>query len=210
VNPLLTCLIPTAGRESLARCLRSLQLQQWRGLEVLVIGDTHDGPLPQTEATVRSFGPRFRYLAHDAGHHCFGHCALNYGLEQAQGEYVHCQDDDDIYANGALYTIRQTIRRLRQPRPLLFRFRSYFGHDYWAQQGLVREGLIGGHCLVAPNLPGKLGRFTCRYQGDFDWIRSTLDGYPDGPEPLWLEDIICLARPKAEQDWTQQRRKVTA
>jgi glycosyltransferase involved in cell wall biosynthesis len=196
VKPSISVLIPTAGRATLERALHSVVPQLGSEDEVIVVGDIHDGRLPGTEGVVRRFGPQVRYLPHDAGHHCFGHCQLNAAIETARGDYIHCNDDDDIYTPDAFSTFRRATRRLDEPRPLLFRFRSYYGPVFWDTEGVIRENHIGGHCLLMPNLPGRTGRFTCRYQGDYDWIRSTLDLWPNKEgDALWEPSIIALARP---------------
>jgi glycosyltransferase involved in cell wall biosynthesis len=202
----LSILIPTPGQgRPLSRCLDSIKPQLHPGDEVLVIGDTHDGPLPEVEALVAEYGDLFRYIGHDAGHHCFGHCQLNHGLEQAKGDYLTANDDDDIYTPDAFAAMRAVAERLPEPRPLLFRFQSHYGPVWWDEQ-VVEINRIGGHCAVFPNLPGRVGRYTCRYQGDFDFIRSTLDLWPGGDlAAVWVNHIIAIARPSLEQDWTKQR-----
>jgi cellulose synthase/poly-beta-1,6-N-acetylglucosamine synthase-like glycosyltransferase len=191
-TPLLTLMIPTAGRDTLARCLESIRSQEDApSYEVIVIGDTYERDLSEVRAAVKEYGPRFRYTAHDAEHHCFGHCQLNHGLTKARGRFVHCQDDDDIYAPNALATIAEALEPDIAGVPHLFRFRSYWGPEFWVQEGLVQEGLIGGHCLVAPRKAA--GQFTCRYTGDFDWVKSTLD--KSGGKAIWHSDLICIARP---------------
>lgn len=193
-RPLLTLMIPTAGRETLRRCLESIATQENApSFEVIVIGDTFERELDDTRAAVKSFGRRFRFQTFDAGHHCFGHCQLNYGIGLARGRWLHCNDDDDIYAPGALAAIAEVVQSDICGIPHLFRFRSYWGPEFWAQEGAVQEGLIGGHCLVARNRLGKIGRFTCRYEGDFDWIKSTLE--KNDEQAIWHSDVICIARP---------------
>lgn len=196
-RPLLSLLIPTAGRETLIRCLKSIQEQEAApSYECIVIGDTHEGPLPQVQELVESLGPQFRYLEHDAGMHDFGHSQLNYGDTKARGEWLHHQDDDDIYAPGALEAIGQAIAALVEPKPLLFRFKSWYGPVFWAQRGVIAESLIGGHCIVTPNIPDRVGMFGHRYEGDLDYIVSTLDLWPNGQlDAVWIDHVICIARP---------------
>lgn len=199
--PTLTAIIPTPGKgRPLARCLDSLVPQMTMGDEVLIIGDTHDGPLPETEALVKRYaqdtGHRFIYVAHDAGYHGWGHPQINVGIELATGEYLCFNDDDDAFTPDAFQSIRCAILELKEPRPLLFRFVSHWGMPYWDRQEVVQDH-IGGHCAVFPNIPERLGRWTDRYQGDFDFIRSTLDLWPNkDADVVWCEDVIAVARPK--------------
>lgn len=196
----LSILIPTQGRESLTRALESCLAA---GLtiddEVIVIGDTHE-PVPDIAAMMRSvlrgqfYVPNDFYFPHDAGHHCWGHCQINHGITLALGDYIVCQDDDDIFDDGALDRIRAQIDALKQPAPLLFRFKSWFGPVFWDTPGIAAENHIGGHCAVFPN-DERLGRFTCRYQGDYDYIRSTLDNWGGDDQAVWVDDVIAIARP---------------
>lgn len=194
-RPTFSFIVPTHREDRpLQRCLESVLPQLGRSDQVLVVGDTHDGPLPAVEALVRSYGPRFRYLAHDAGHHCFGHCQINAALPLAKGRYVHCNDDDDTWAPGAVDAMRSAIAET-PGLPLLFRFRAYWGTSYWQERGLFARDHIGGHCLVAPNVAGKVGRFACQYSGDFDWLASTV-AYYGGPEAaVWRDELVAIARP---------------
>lgn len=205
--PTFSFLIPTHREDRpLWRCLDSLLPQLDRDDEVIVIGDTHDGPLPKVEKLVRGYDAmapvgHFRYLELDAGAHDWGHSQLNYGLERATGQWLHCNDDDDIYAPGAVAIMREAART-SGGRPLLFRFQSYHfgGQVYWFERGRLERNYVGGHCLVTPNVAGKVGRWTPSYQGDFDYIAATIVlhvGWVDPNYPIWREEIIAIARPSA-------------
>ncbi len=188
----LSLLIPTHREQRpLRRCLESVVPQLEAGDEVLVIGDTHDGPLPGVEAVCEDYALFVRYLSHDAGAHDWGHSQLNHGLAQAQGDYVHCQDDDDVYTPDALAAMRAASAE-HGMRPYLFRFKSYHG-DTWWQDEAIAEGRVGGHCAVFPN-DERLGRFTARYNGDWDYIASTLANWLPTP-PVFVDRLICVARP---------------
>lgn len=203
LEPLLSVIIPTPGKgRPLARCLASIAPQVRTGDEVLVVGDTHGAPdgLPEVERCVKQFaketGQRFVYVAHDAGYHGWGHPQINAGIELAQGDYLLFQDDDDVHTPGAFDVIRATAAALVEPRPLLFRFTSYAGITYWHTRGMLAQDHVGGHCIVAPNLPERLGRWSDRYAGDWDFIRSTLDKWPNGDDDaVWCDQVIAVARP---------------
>lgn len=191
----LTFLVPTHREDRpLARCLNSIQHQMQPKDEVIVIGDTHDGPLPYVKLLVGSYGPYFTYLPFDAGHHCYGHCQLNHGISLAQGDYLHVNDDDDVWTVGAADKMRLAVAE-EPDRPHLFRFQSYVGGMiFWAAKGMVERNYIGGHCLVTPNGP-KVGTWDCAYTGDFDYIRTTLDLHGGNESAVWHEDVIAVARP---------------
>jgi hypothetical protein len=192
VEPTLAVLVPTAGRTSLARLLGSIARQQRvPGDEVLVLGDTLDGPLPHVER-MASVVPGASYIEVNTGHHCYGHCQLTEGLKLAAADWLTFNDDDDVYLPGAFAVIRRAIRQQPYPRPLLFRFVSRLGVIFWFTPSL-HEGNVGGHCLVVPNVHAKLGTWTCRYEGDYDFVEETVKRW--GGDVEWREEIIARARP---------------
>jgi GT2 family glycosyltransferase len=190
----LSLLVPTHREDRpLRRALESVYKQLKTGDEVIVIGDTHDGPLDGVEALVKAFGPKYRYMAVDAGHHCWGHCQLDAGIATAKGDYIHCSDDDDIWTDDALEAFRQCAASVQEPQPFLFRFKSYHGPIFWVRPGQFERNLIGGHCLLAPRAAA--GHFTCAYNGDFDWLDSTVQKFGGPTSVIWREEIVAIARP---------------
>lgn len=196
----LTIICPTAGRESLRNTLRSYEYQMGPRDEFIVVGDTTDAPLLGTEAIVAEFDARFRYVDAQSRFHTWGHAEMNIGLDLARNSFVMGDDDDDIAPPNALADIRAAIADLTEPRPLLFQFMAPWRELVWQRAGDFAETLVGGHCLVAPNLPGMVGRFTGRYSGDFDWLRDTIERWPNGVQDVvWVPKIIAWTRPtKAE------------
>lgn len=186
----LSIIVPTPDGDGLDNLFASLDGQLFDRDEVIIVGDVHDGPLPDVARRVTERGHRWIEL--DAGHHCWGHCQINHGIAQATGEYLVFIDDDDVFARGALAAIRRAIGEQPQPRPLMFKFFAARLGRTLPETHAVVESAIGGHCLVAPNAPGRLGQWSCRYGGDFDWIVSTLACWPEGP--AWYDDVIALAR----------------
>lgn len=209
----LSIVIPTQGRETLKRAVQScVDAGLKTGDQIVIVGDTFESPVNAVYERVQEawelipFRIGRLWIAHDAGHHCWGHCQLNAALDamcddddheehpRVNGDYILCQDDDDVYAAGALTSIRERIDALPEPAPLLFRFRSWWGNVYWDVPGKAIENHIGGHCAVFPN-DARLGRFSCRYQGDYDYIRSTLDNWGGDDTAVWVDDVIAIARP---------------
>ena len=188
----LSVIIPTAGRASLRRTLESLTDQLKAGDEVIVVGDIHDGPIVTTPQIVADAGPAVRYVTHDAGHHCWGHCQLNYGMMQARGNYLVFNDDDDIATPGALAAIRTAIAAREISGPLLFQFVTPWRQILWATP-MMTLGAIGGHCLVTPNNPARTGVFGCDYMGDFTMIQDTVSKW--GGEVAWIPQVIAQCRP---------------
>lgn len=182
----LSIIVPTHDGVGLDALFASVADQLLPGDEVLIVGDAFEGapiiPIPSA---------RIRYVTHDAGHHCWGHCQINYGITQAKGDYLMFIDDDDCIPDGALDTIRAAIAEQVDPRPLMFRFWSR-RHGMALPPGhYVKESAIGGHAMVVPNVPERLGQWACRYAGDYDWLVSTLALWPAGP--AWYDDVIACA-----------------
>lgn len=188
----LSIIVPTPDGDGLDRLFDSLLPQLTNGDEVIVVGDTHDGPLPLVEETCRALGPHFRYVEHDARGHAWGHPQINQGMQQARGDYLVFIDDDDVFTPEALHIIRTAAGELREPRVLMFRFECQRLGRTLPEAHEVIESAIGGHCIVPPNIPDRLGQWGDRYGGDFDFIVSTLAHWPDGP--VWCDDVIAIAR----------------
>lgn len=191
----LTFLIPThSENRPLARALNSVVHQLGERDSVLVIGDTFEGELPRVERLVTNYGGKVRYLPFNAGRHTWGHDQLNYGISQAQGDYIHCSDDDDAWTPTAVAAMRRMIHEAPDV-PHLMRFRSYFGLFFWDERGVIRRDHIGGHCLLMPNIPGKTGLWAPEYSGDFDYVRSTIDLHGGDESVVWDDDLVVVARP---------------
>ncbi len=193
--PSISFIVPThLPDRPLKRCLDSLDPQLGEHDSVVVVGDTCDGELPTVAQLVQSYGPRYTYLDHNTGRHTYGHDQLNFGIALAQGDWLHCNDDDDIWTPGAVEVMRAATREAID-RPVLFRFLSYHGHLYWSQRGLFQYEQVGGHCLLAPNIEGKIGQWGTHYQGDWSYLESTITLH-GGPEAiLWRDEVIVVARP---------------
>lgn len=184
----LSIIVPTHDGEGLETLFASVADQLLPGDEVLIVWDTFESTPPLMLPFSVYQG---RYLSHNTGHHCWGHCQINYGITQATGDYLIFIDDDDCFPDGALQTIRAAADAQPVPRPLLFQFYSRRHGRTLPPRHEVRESAIGGHAMVVPNIPEQLGRWACRYAGDFDWIVSTLALWPDGP--AWYDDVIACA-----------------
>jgi hypothetical protein len=224
--PDLTICIPTIGRPSLARTLRSL-LYQDSGLawECVVVGDSHAGtwraaldgvPALLAEldsAAQETYVPtgRLLYAEHDGGLHMVGHPQRNYGATVARGRWLWWLGDDDVALPGAFEAIRRQIAPSGDgtavvPRgPLLYRWIAPWKQILWHTPGVVGDepGHIDAECLVAPNVPELLGTWTHRYQGDWDCITETIRRW-DG-HVTFRPEIIAQAQPSEAEDWTRQR-----
>jgi glycosyltransferase involved in cell wall biosynthesis len=198
----LSIIIPTPGQgRPLKRCLRSIASQPLLpGDEVLVVGDTTDGDLPEVEALVEDFGAQYRYLPVPGKEHTWGHEQINAGMVEARGDYLTFMDDDDVYAEDAFAAMRAAAEE-HPGRPLLFRFVTRFRTLVWGAHPVLAQDHIGGHCAVFPNKKAYLAPWGPHYQGDWTFVRGTLDKWPGGDKAVvWREEVIALARPNTPED----------
>lgn len=196
--PSISFVVPTAGRDTITRCLRSIAPQLLPHDEVIVIGDVYDNSLPETELAVRrfndSFEASFRYIEFAGTGHDWGHSQANRGFTVARGDLIHLNDDDDVWTPEAARAIREAA--MEAPgSPLLFRFISMFGLIYWPIRGYVARDYLGGHCLVQPNIPDRIGFMAPLYTGDFDMIEECLTRHGGRHTAVWRQEIIAHARP---------------
>lgn len=197
----LSIIIPTCDpARPLRRCLASIASQPLLpGDEVIVVGDMVDNPLVEVAALMRDMPPQFIYLpTQNPKGHTWGHEEINLGIEVAGGDYLVFNDDDDVFVKGAFDAIRGAAAALVEPRPMMFRFVTQPRALLWATPE-IRYERVGGHNLVTPNIKERLGRWTERYQGDFDFIRSTIDLWPNkDADIVWDERVIAFARPDTQ------------
>jgi Glycosyl transferase family 2 len=211
-TPLLSVIVPTVGRPSLQRTLRSLLRQgDWLPWEAVVVGDTHAGTwahqLPGAYQLTQS-DPRFVYTECDGGQHAWGHPQRNHGAGVARGQYLSYLGDDDIYLPHAFQSIGRALRRHEaDPRVFLFRWIAPWKQVYWEQAGFLAQDHIDAECIVCPNSPLHLGVWTNRYQGDFDFIRETVDRWGGVERVVWQPELIAQAQPTDGEDWTQGGRE---
>jgi len=190
-GPTLTIIIPSISAPTLVNTCASIYNQElYLSDQILVVGD---GPQEFAKSLVEKVGPPFYYLEYGPEHN-WGNPQRNYALRFARGDYLVWMDEDDIFMPGIFRTIRQ-VGSESPGRPMIFRFILPDRRVLWQQRGQIERGGIGGHQLVAPNVPRMVGRWGSTYEGDFDFIRSTLNCYPSDDVCLWREEIIAACRP---------------
>ena len=211
--PLLSVIVPTVGRPSLARTVRSLLKQgDWLPWEAVLVGDTHSGRWAEQLPTARALAatdPRLSYVEHDGGVHMVGHPQRNHGATVARGTYLSWLGDDDVYLEGAFRSIARALHRYEDdPRVFLFRWISPWKQVYWEQAGFLAQDHIDAENIVCPNVPDKLGVWNpARYQGDFDFVRETVEKWGGVERVVWQPEIIAQAQPSEGEDWTQGGRE---
>lgn len=203
-RPLLSVIVPTIGRPTLARALQSIRWQApAQAVEVLVVGDAHAGTWAADLAPVPALCAQYaaRYLAHAGPNHCYGHYQRNYGMTQARGQWLMFSQDDAIWTPAAWAAIAPTLRGPRCPR--LFRVETRFGgYVVWNDPPSLAVGSIDADCICTPNRPDRLGRWAPLYEGDAAFIQETVALWRGRVQ--WHAALIAYSRPDARQDWTWQ------
>jgi glycosyltransferase involved in cell wall biosynthesis len=172
-EPTLSIIIPTRGRKTLERTLRSIAGQLQPGDELLVLCD----------ATGDS-----------------GDSARMSAMERARGTHLAFMDDDDVYAPGALEKMRRFARD-HPGRVGIFKMEHPVGTTHWrGGEPVLRYANVSTQNFLVPNVPGRLGRWTDRpprpsggaYDGDYAFIVQTVELQG---EPLFVDEVTVLVRP---------------
>lgn len=174
----LSLIIPTLGRPTLLRALRSVVPQLFCRDEVIVVGD---GEQPVAREIAREFH-QVVYLETE-GTSCWGHAERNLGMKKATGTHLAFLDDDDVWLPGARSHIEAASAAFRD-QPVFFRM-EHGERTIWVEKE-VRYCNISTQMYLFPNVAGKLG--TWRHNpdtahgsgGDYLFARDTVDKYPAG------------------------------
>ncbi len=169
-------IVPTIGRQSLRETLASIETEP--GDEILVIGHAH----PDARQD-----PRARYLSCDRGHD-WGCLERTMGIHHAQGTHLAFLDDDDVYLPGTRILMAAAITKAPD-RPVLFRMVYPNGFTLWETQEL-RVTNVSTSMLLLPNDPSRLGTWSTRREGDFDFLASSAWRADD---IYWAPSVICQA-----------------
>lgn len=193
MTPTFSIIVPTTGRPSLRTALQSLANQPLMpGDEVIVVG--------AGEEQAQSFG--YRHLAHaPAGD--YGYSERAFGMAAATASHLAFLDDDDVYVPGAFAAMRAEIAR-NPDRPHLFKMIAPWGETLWRSAGVIKPGDFGGAQFVTPNIPEKLGRYSDRYEADYDFIVSTLALYP-AHALVWSNTVTYRCAPGLGRDKCEWR-----
>lgn len=193
MTPRFSIIVPTTGRATLDRALRSVACQVLPGDQVLVSGTGEN-----LTFRVRSvYG--FEYIECPTGGH-YGCEERTAAIAAATGTHLLFLDDDDAYLPGALQTIRALVTATPD-RPILTKMITPSGIVIWREK-VVRLANQGTPCLIVPNDPARLGTWSTRYVGDYDFLVSTLATYPKDAV-VWNETILCACRSYADRVWTE-------
>lgn len=170
---MISFIVPTVGRQSLAATLRTIETLP--GDEILVVGDRY-----------RTRDSRVRYIDCLPGRD-WGHTERNFATPFATGRYIAHIDDDDFYAKGHRTLMQDAIEKTPD-RPVLFRMRFPNGITLWAEPEL-RCGNVGTPMMLIPNRPTMLGTWGSFVGGDCAFLESSKWKAEDY---IWRPEVVAL------------------
>lgn len=170
---MISYIIPTIGRSSLAATLRSIE--RWKHDEVIVVGET---TVDMPEGV--------RFVACPRGHN-WGAKERTIGIAFATGKYLAFIDDDDVYVSGHRSQM-QAAMEVFPGQPVIFRMQYPNGYVLW-REPVLKCGNVGTPMAFVPNDPQKLGQWSSRREGDFDFLTSSTWRSEDF---IWRREIVAL------------------
>jgi glycosyltransferase involved in cell wall biosynthesis len=180
----LSVVIPTLGRPTLERALRSCADAD----EIVVVLDKARG----ATGLPCELPPNAVYLEGEYGV-TGGHAGRAAGIRVASGTHLAFFDDDDEYAPGAIGLMRAAATDV----PVIFRMDHYAHGILWRDREL-RFGNVSTQMYVVPNDPHKLGTWEPHVPGiqepggDYTFIRQTVERMGG---PVWRDEVIAILRP---------------
>lgn len=114
-SPLVSVVVPTYNRvRQLRELLRSLELQQWRPLEIIVVDDGSTDPVPEDIGADWETRPELnlrilRQTNQGAA------AARNNGFSASRGDYVYFVDSDDVVERDGIRRMAEALERLEAP-----------------------------------------------------------------------------------------------
>lgn len=197
-RPLLTVIVPTIGRATLAGTLESIRSQApASAVEILVVVDTAEPPIVEDAERITRLAEELdcRVIEHGTEEHCWGHPQRDEGARRASGAWLWWLQDDDTAAPGAIWSIFASLEADTRSVPRLFRTLTWQAGVVWREPGRLAQGEIDADCIVAPNDPARLPRWGRRYNGDWDFIDEAAATYGGPGRVIWEPALIALGRP---------------
>jgi hypothetical protein len=184
MTPRFSIIVPTTGRDTLARALQSLADQPLGpDDQVIVVGPG--------SSVAAHFG--YRWIDCPSGGNWGSHERM-IGIAAATGTHLVFLDDDDVYLPGAFAAMRAAVAA-HPNRPVMFKMINVDGRTLWRDK-VVRFGNHGTPQFVTPNVRGQIGQWGTSYAGDTEFVIDTLKLYP--PDALvWDETVTYQCRPAA-------------
>lgn len=174
--PRISVVIPTIGRPTLQA---AIDTAAWAD-EVIVVYDAAEVPADApTGVVVYACGPTRHWGAEQR----------SLGIARASGTHIAFIDDDDTFTKVAADAIARAVAA-RPSRVHIFKMRD--GGKEYGGYGCFWDGGLGTPMFVVPN-DARIGVWTTRYAGDFDFIQSTI--IARGRRPRFHAEVIAEIRP---------------
>lgn len=179
----LSIVIPTAGRDSLPPLVHGLLGQAESRDEIIIVGD---GPQPRMRKAMSGLDPRVRYFEFGPSR-CGGYPQRNAGMGVCAGEYILSLNEDDKPDASMLSIVKRAVEET-PGRPLIFRI-EHPNKIMWCFREMKPRNVTSS-MFVVPNVPERLGRWGRHVDGDYDFIKSTIERYPQGASAIvWRREI---------------------
>jgi glycosyltransferase involved in cell wall biosynthesis len=196
---MLSIIVPTKGRETFERTLRSIRLH--RGHEVIVVSD---GAVPLVRKICKDvqkdvpFDIRFFRSPKTEN---WGNSQRNLGMKKARGHWLMFIDDDDIYVPDAFKYIHKALSKetsAQQATVHIFRMLDFqYKRQVLWQRREPSVGNVGTPMLCLPNLEDFKGMWpdSQDYGSDQMFIQDTLNRWPEN-KITWEAEVITICRPE--------------
>lgn len=189
----ITVIVPTIGRPTLERTLRSFVGDLGPHDEVVVM---QDGDLPHVEFLCQGLAREFPLpvwtCAWEEPQGCYGHPLRNLAIEKfVDTSHVWTIDDDDVAAPDAIKTLRKYLQHDFVIFKMEFGPGSHANGIVCWRYKQIMHGDVGTPMIFARK---SLSRFGLHYSGDLDYAKGLKALFG---EPTWAEETIALIRPEA-------------
>jgi len=188
--PSLHLLIATIGRESLLRMLESLQpqLQEQDFLTVVFDAIDENSVYVRAEEVLKEFSCSSSIIMEPKNLGWWGHAIRN-KYSQLPGDFILHADDDDIYTEDAMATIRQICT----DRETLYVFKMQYsdGRTLWIDP-VIKHCQIGTPMGVIPSSYNAKTRWAEAFAGDFTFYAALGARVPNVE---FVDHVIYLVRP---------------
>ena len=188
----ISVLISTIGNDSLIDMLNSLKHQLSENDYLYVISDGFDyhEEVKNIISNFNGYVCNLKVIYENENLGYWGHGVRNKYQKQLKGDYILHADDDDIYINGSIDRIKESISE-NNGKMLLFKFyHNYSKNEYFWRVPVLMLNNIGTPCGAIPNIPEKMGTWGYRYGGDFDFYNSCKF------EERFINEYIYVVKPK--------------
>lgn len=165
-EPSISIFFATIGKDSLTRILDTMCNQLSENDKIYVVVD---GKQYHEKVKNMLSGYNVQLILEDENLGYWGHGLRNKYQGMLEGDYILHADDDDIYLENSIKTIKENIKKY-YGEMLLFRVKI-LGLDktVWSNTKLKRAN-ISTACGVIPNNYSKMGTWGHEYTGDFVFL----------------------------------------